>query len=244
MKLLRIALLAGFAAMAAPAALAAGPSFAALDDKPWRVALLPLDIPMDEALNGEFLEGIYDEHLQPFIRSSLRPDGDPLVHIETRLSPRSGAKTDSEKDITLGLWFSSQETGQRAYWLRMMQPLAASVPERTFAEKVGGRFGAAAKTIRAADGAITWVVSLYLAPDTPSPQKGAAAAGVAKDWPADYQALADIQGRDLRGKARLLGREFRGAMVSYGVDRDGQVSASSMELVDMPLAASVLKLDP
>lgn len=245
MKSLRMALLLCLVTLSAFAVLpaqAAGSSFAGIDNKPWRLALLPLDMPMEEALNGEFLEGIYTEHLQPFIRSSLRPDGDPVVHIVTRLSPRSGAKVDSDKDIDLDLWFSSQETGRRAFWLRMMQPFVVPVPEKTFVQNLDQRFGTPARALRVVDGSITWVVTLYVAPETPSPQKDAVIAGLAQDWPTDYHALIDVQSRDLRGKAKLLGPNFRGALVSYGVNKNGQVSSSSMELIDLPLAASVLNL--
>jgi hypothetical protein len=75
---------------------------------------VPLDMPLDEPLDGEFLEGIYQEKLGDVLRDSVLIDA-PIPHIESHF-------TDNRE---LQLWFSSAEDGKRVFWARLGQSFEA-----------------------------------------------------------------------------------------------------------------------
>ena len=78
-----------------------------------RVMNVPLDMPLDDELDGEFLEGIYQEKLLPELKDSVLIET-PIQHIESHF-------TDNR---ALELWFSSREDGRRIFWAHLTQRFA------------------------------------------------------------------------------------------------------------------------
>lgn len=224
-------------------ALLGGPADAAprkpamLVEEPWRVALIPLGMPLEAVRDGETLDGIYEDRLKPFIRGSVRASGDPVFRIETRLKEVAGSKPGAAADSRLDLWFSSAGSERRAFWIRRVRSFSG-LGEAGYLDDLRRRFGEPVRTVRAKQGESEWIVSIFALPGN------ANAASLPASWPSDFGGVAGIAERDLRGKASLLGAGFRGALVSYGLDGKGRVSGESAELIDLPLAATVLNFGP
>src|SRR4029453_7359125 len=94
------------------AALLAATQLAYAEEPRQRVMNVPLDMPLDDSLDGEFLEGIYQEKLHTLLRDSGLFNA-PVPHIESHF-------TDNRE---LQLWFSSAEDGRRVFWARLSQSL-------------------------------------------------------------------------------------------------------------------------
>lgn len=209
-----------------------------LPDLPWRVAQIPLGMPLNQMKAGETLDGIFEQRLRPYIHGSVRAAGDPILRIETQLKSAS-ASSGSWNDSRLDIWFSSQETNQQTFWIRQVRSFN-KLSQTAYLKQLQERFGSPARTAEVSRGEGIWTIAAFIAPQTQS----TAADLQSLNWPTDFAAVVGVQDLDLRGKMKLLGPHFRGALVSYSRNKQGEVAGESVELVDMELAATVLKLEP
>jgi hypothetical protein len=199
-----------------------------------RVMNIPLDMPLEHELDGEYLEGIYQEKLLPELKDSVLIET-PIQHIESSFT----------QNRKLELWFSSREDGRRVFWAHLTQGFAEGqrpTPEIAMAnfEAVFGK----PDLLRESKGDIggSWI-ALKLDPRLSDERRAA----TLRQLEASFKPTADQIGGfvflDMRDRVRLLGPDFRGAIFSFSAFK-GKVGAQQTELLDMVRAHSVLNLTP
>lgn len=198
-----------------------------------RVMNIPLDIPLDDALDGEFLEGIYQEKLLPELKDSVLIET-PIRHIVSHFT----------EGRTLELWFSSREDGRRVFWAHLTQSFEAGQeikPETALAnfEAIFGKPDIVREVKSDVSGA--WLL-LKIDPRLSDERRAA----IQRQLEASFQPTPDQMGfsfLDMRDRIKLLGPDFRGAIFSFSAFK-GKVGAQQTELLDMVRAHSVLNLGP
>jgi hypothetical protein len=199
-----------------------------------RVMNIPLDIPLDDALDGEFLEGIYQEKLLPELKDSVLIET-PIRHIVSHF-------TDNR---SLELWFSSREDGRRVFWAHLTQSFDGGQeikPETALAnfEAIFGK----PDIVRESKGDVSgaWIL-LKIDPRLSDERRAA----IQRQLEASFKPTPDQIGGfsffDMRDRIALLGPDFRGAIFSFNAFK-GKVGAQHTELLDMVRAHSVLNLGP
>jgi len=199
-----------------------------------RVMNIPLDMPLDDELDGEFLEGIYQEKLLPELKDS--------VLIETPIPRIVSNFTDNR---SLELWFSSREDGRRVFWARLTQSFEGGQeikPDIALAnfEAIFGK----PDIVREAKGDLSgaWIL-LKIDPRLSDERRAA----IKRQLDASFKPTPDQVGGfsffDMRDRIALLGPDFRGAIFSFNAFK-GKVGAQHTELLDMVRAHSVLNLGP
>lgn len=218
-------LLSGLAALvfAAQAALAEEPR--------QRVMSVPLDMPLDEPLDGEYLEGIYREKLHDVLRDSVLVDS-PIPHIESHFT----------ENRQLELWFSSAEDGQRVFWARLAQSFEGRTmkPQEALAN-FEATFGKPDKSTEVKGELGSYWILLKLDPRLPEARR----AVILKQLDASFQPtpeqIADFGLTDLRTRTKLLTPDYRGA-VFFLTAFKGKVGSMQTDLIDMVRAQTVLNL--
>ena len=199
-----------------------------------RVMNIPLDIPLDDALDGEFLEGIYQEKLLPELKDSVLIET-PIRHIVSHF-------TDNR---SLELWFSSREDGRRVFWAHLTQSFDAGqeIKPETALANFTAIFGEP-DIVRESKGDISgaWIL-LKIDPRLSDERRAA----IRRQLDASFKPTPDQIGGfsffDMRDRILLLGPDFRGAIFSFNAFK-GKVGAQHTELLDMVRAHSVLNLGP
>ncbi len=198
-----------------------------------RVMNIPLDIPLDDALDGEFLEGIYQEKLLPELKDSVLIET-PIRHIVSHFT----------EDRSLELWFSSREDGRRVFWAHLTQSFEGREirPEIALAnfEATFGKPDVLHETKTELSG--MWI-ALKIDPRLSEERRAA----IRRQLDASFKPTPDQIGSfsflDMRERIVLLGPDFRGAIFTV-VAFKGKVGAQHTELLDMVRAHSVLNLGP
>jgi len=199
-----------------------------------RVMNVPLDMPLEDELDGEFLEGIYQEKLLPELKDSVLIET-PIQHIESSFT----------LNRKLELWFSSREDGRRIFWAHLTQGFAESqrpTPDIVLAnfEAVFGKPDLLRESKSEISG--SWI-ALKIDPRLSDERRAA----TLRQLEASFKPTADQIGNfvflDMRDRVRLLGPDFRGAIFSFSAFK-GEVGAQQTELLDMVRAHSVLNLTP
>lgn len=214
------------------AALLAAAGTAAAEEPPrQRVMSIPLDMPLEQPLDGEFLEGIYQEKLRDILRDSVLIEA-PIPHIESRFA--------GERDLQL--WFSSEEDGRRVFWARLTESLAGRemAPDSALAN-FEASFGKPDKTAEVKGEYGSYWIQLKLDPRLPEARR----ATILKQLDASFRPTPDqIAGfglTDLRSRARLLTPDYRGAVLFVAAFK-GKVASLQTDLIDMVRAQTVLNL--
>lgn len=199
-----------------------------------RVMNIPLDMPLDEELDGEFLEGIYQEKLLPELKDSVLIET-PIQHIESHF-------TDGR---ALELWFSSREDGRRVFWAHLTQSFGEgkeSKPETALAnfEAIFGKPDIVREN--KSDISDSWIL-IKIDPRLSDERR----ATIQRQLEASFNPTPDQIGGfsflDMRDRIKLLGPDFRGVIFSFSAFK-GKVGAQQTELLDMVRAHSVLNLGP
>lgn len=217
-------------ALAAALALAAGSASA--EEPRQRVMDIPLDMPLQEPLEGEFLEGIYQEKLGGILEDSVLIEA-PIQHIRSRFT----------QNRALELWFSSREDGRRVFWAHLSQGFAEGkeLSPETARANFEATFGKPDKVAETkGDIGASWIL-LRIDPRLPDERR----AGIQRQLDATFKPTADQVGAfpflDMRDRVKLLGHDFRGAVFCFTAFR-GKVAAIRTDLIDMVRAHTVLNL--
>ena len=198
-----------------------------------RVMSIPLDMPLNDALDGEYLEGIYQEKLHDVLKDSVLIDA-PIPHIESNFT----------EDRALALWFSSEEDGRRIFWARLSQSFQGKAlqPEAALAN-FEATFGKPDKIVEVKGELSSFWILLKLDPRLPEARR----ATILKQLDASFNPTPDQIGdfglTDLRSRAGLLTPDFRGA-VFFLTAFKGHVGSMQTDLIDMVRAQTVLNLTP
>jgi hypothetical protein len=199
-----------------------------------RVMNIPLDMPLDEELDGEFLEGIYQDKLLPELKDSVLIET-PIQHIESRF-------TDNR---SLELWFSSREDGRRIFWAHLTQSFGEGKqirPETALAnfEAIFGKPDIVRDIKTDISG--SWVL-LKIDPRLSDERRAAIRRQLEASFNPTPDQIGGLSFLDMRDRIKLLGPDFRGAIFSFSAFK-GKVGAQQTELLDMVRAHSVLNLGP
>jgi hypothetical protein len=198
-----------------------------------RVMNIPLDIPLDDALDGEFLEGIYQEKLLPELKDSVLIET-PIRHIVSHFTD----------DRSLELWFSSREDGRRVFWAHLTQSFEGKEikPETALAnfEAIFGK----PDIMRESKGDVSgsWIL-LKIDPRLSDERRAAIQRQLEASFKPTPDQIGGFSFLDMRDRILLLGPDFRGAIFSFSAFK-GKVGAQHTELLDMVRAHSVLNLGP
>ncbi len=213
------------------AALLAATQLAFAEEPRQRVMNVPLDMPLDEPLNGEFLEGIYQEKLGDVLRDSVLIDA-PIPHIESHF-------TDNRE---LQLWFSSAEDGKRVFWARLGQSFEgkAMKPKDALAN-FEATFGKPDKTAEVKGELSSFWILLKLDPRLPEARRATILKQLDASFTPTPDQIADFGLTDLRSRVKLLTPDFRGA-VFFLTAFKGKVGSMQTDLIDMVRAQTVLNL--
>ena len=199
-----------------------------------RVMNIPLDMPLDEELDGEFLEGIYQDKLLPELKDSVLIET-PIQHIKSHF-------TDNR---SLELWFSSREDGRRIFWAHLTQSFGEgkeSKPETALAnfEAIFGKPDIVRDNQTDISG--SWIL-LKIDPRLSDERRAAIQRQLEASFKPTPDQIGGFSFLDVRDRIKLLGPDFRGAIFSFSAFQ-GKVGAQQTELLDMVRAHSVLNLGP
>ena len=219
--------------------LAGAPALA--EEARWRINNIPLDMPLEEEFNGEFLEGIYQEKLADRLISSVLNEW-PSYWIHStlkigKLTPddaQQGAELDPKHE-RMEIYFSSKADGRRAFWIRSRKPMDTPADAEGIAKAMAmieAGFGKPDHVITQADrpGDAILVIA--------DPAAKAVLPATLTLTPQQY---ADFWHMDLQERARILGPDFRGAVILL-IAFQGKLQAMQSELIDMKRAQSVFNL--
>ncbi|MBK8160020.1 MAG: hypothetical protein IPK59_15045 [Rhodospirillaceae bacterium] len=216
----------------------------------WRINNIPLDMPLDDALNGEFLEGIYQEKLHDRLMYSVLTEW-PSYHIHSTLKvggklaegdANQAVESDSRHE-QMDLYFSSAADQHRLFWIRTRKPLEGAADETGIAQvmqMVEGSFGKPDRIVTAAD----WpgnAILIMVDPALGSAERAAILAALPDPLALDHEDFLDFWSMDLQRRAKILGSNFRGAIVMLTAFQ-GRLQGLQSELLDLGRAQTVFNL--
>jgi len=213
-------------------ALFAGGPAPALAADLWRIENIPLDMPLDEDLNGEYLEGIFQEKIGDRLQEGLLTEW-PIQHSSYML----------KGDRRLELYFSSAADHRRIFWIRENRPLDGKNDPKNVelaVKQAESSFAPADRVIsdpEAGGSVILLIADKSLPPDS---QK-AMLAPIPNPLNLNADQFSRFWQMDLQERATILGPDFRGAVVMLNVFQ-GKLTNMQAELIDLKRAQTVLNL--
>jgi hypothetical protein len=207
-------------------------TFAAAEEPRQRVMSIPLDMPLEADLDGEYLEGIYQEKLAGELRDSVLIEA-PIQHIESGFT----------ENRRLQLWFSAREDGRRVFWAHLTQSFGEGreqAPEQVLTNFEATYGKPDVVRTRKSESSGSWVL-LKLDPRLPETRRAAMLQQLEAAFNPTADEIGDFLFLDMRDRAKLLGSDFRGAILSVTAFQ-GKVAAQRIELLDLARAATVLNL--
>ncbi len=222
------------------------------DSGRWRINNIPLDMPLEDELDGEFLEGIYQEKLGDRLISSVLNEW-PSYHIDTTLKVGQGKVT--KKDAVPGaeldpqneqmeLYFSSAADGRKAFWIRSRKPMNAPAD----ADGTAKSLALVEQTFAKPDRIITDpempgnAILVIVDRGLPADAQEKIRAGLPDPLTLAHEDYVSFWSMDLQARAKILGPNFRGAIVEL-IAFQGKLQAMQTELLDLNRAQTVFKLD-
>jgi hypothetical protein len=212
-------------------ALLAAAAGALAEEPRQRVMNIPLDLPLEEPLDGEYLDGIYQEKLADILQDSVLVES-PVPHIESKFT----------ENRALQLWFSSLEDGRRVFWARLSQGFdGKAIKPADALANFAATFGAPDKSAEVKGELGSFWILLKLDPRLPEARRATILKQLDASFTPTPREIADFGLADLRSRARLLTSDYRGAVV-FLTAFNGQVSSMQTDLIDMVRAQTVLNL--
>lgn len=229
----------------------ATPALAQEAKGPWRINNIPLDLPLDGELNGEFLEGIYQEKLMDRLISSVLNEW-PSYHIDstlkvgkgklTKADSKPGADTDPANE-QMQLYFSSEADQHRIFWIRTHKPIKGAADAAGIAaviQTIEGNFAKADRIVTDPEmpgNAILIIVDTAL----PADEQARLRAALPDPLALAHDDFMEFWSMDLQRRARILGKDFRGAIALLN-GFQGKLESMQVELLDLKRAQTVFNL--
>jgi hypothetical protein len=232
--------------------LAAQSTYAVADSGRLKINNIPLDMPLNEELDGEYLEGIYQEKLSDRLITSVLNEW-PIYHIDSTLKVGTGKVTKKDsvagadtdpKNEQMQLYFSSAADQRRIFWIRTRKPMNAPADADGTAKSLAmieSSFGKPDRIITDAEmpgDAIVIIVDPQLPPD----QAQAIKAALPDPMTLSHEDYMSFWSMDLQARAKILGPNFRGAIVMLVAFKD-RLELMQTELLDLKRAQTVLNLN-
>lgn len=231
--------------------LAAQTTYAAAETGRLRINNIPLDMPLNDELDGEFLEGIYQEKLNDRLISSVLNEW-PVYHIDSTLKAGKGKLTKKDsapgaaldpKNEQMQLFFSSAADQRKIYWIRTRKPMDAPADAEGTAKSLSlieSSFGKPDRIITDAEMPGDAII-IIVDPQLPADQAQAIKAALPDPMTLSHDDYMSFWSMDLQSRARILGPNFRGAIVQLFAF-NGRVESMQSELLDLKRAQTVLNL--
>lgn len=227
-------------------AFGATPALSQDSPRPWRINNIPLDMPVVDALNGEYLEGIYQEKLMDRLISSVLNEW-PSYSIHSVLKSKgkvsSADKADDPGNERMELYFSSAGDGRRLFWIRASRPLDGADGTEGIAHAltmIEQGFAKPDRVITDPDwpgSAILIMVDRGL----PPAEQDRLRAALKDPLVLSDAEFSDFWAMDLQQRAHILGPGFRGAIAILNAYQ-GQLRSLQLELLDLNRARTVFNL--
>ena len=224
---------------------------AAAETARWRINNIPLDMPLDDELDGEFLEGIYQEKLMDRLISSVLNEW-PSYHINSTLKVGKGKVTQKDsapgadtdpKNEQMELYFSSAADGHRIFWIRSRKPMNAPADAEGTAKTmalVESSFGKPDRVITEAERPGDAIL-IMVDPLLPADEQQKIKAALPDPLTLDHNDYVEFWSMDLQRRAKVLGPNFRGAIVLL-IAFQGKLQSMQVELLDLKRAQTVFNL--
>lgn len=231
--------------------LAAQTTFAIADTGRLRINNIPLDMPLDDELDGEFLEGIYQEKLMDRLISSVLNEW-PIYHIDSTLKVGKGKLTKKDsapgaaldpKNEQMQLYFSSAADQRKVFWIRTRKPMDAAADADGTAKSLAmieTSFGKPDRIITDAEMPGDAII-IIVDPQLPADQAQAIKAALPDPLTLSHEDYMSFWSMDLQARAKILGPNFRGAIVQLFAFK-GRLESMQTELLDLKRAQTVLNL--
>lgn len=214
----------------------------------WRILGVPLDMPEsdDQALDGQYLEGIYQGD---YGEKMLHDYGGYIGgHVKDSLLlqlPYYHMNSTAKDGKQLELWFSSKDDGRKTFGVEMHESLRdnagrSEAPSKAIGEAQAA-FGKPDRVITSPD-APSVTILMFVDADLPKDRRDAIVAHLPNSQQMPKDDAANFNSIDLRERARVLGADFRGAIVTIYSFKD-QVTGIDAELLDLQRARTVFNLD-
>jgi len=200
----------------------------------------------DQALDGQYLEGIY----QGDYGEKMPHDYGGYIggHVKESLLlqlPYYHMNSTTKDGKQLELWFSSKNDGRKIFGVEMHETLRdkgdrSEAPSKAI-DEAQAAFGKPDRVITSPD-APGQTILMFVDADLPKDRRDAIVAHLPNldEMPKDD--IGNFNSIDLRERARVLGPDFRGAIVTIYSFKD-KVTGIDAELLDLPRARTVFNLE-
>jgi hypothetical protein len=210
----------------------------------WRILGIPLDMPIEEELDGQYLEGLYQGDYGTHLQNNY--GGYIAGHLKDSLLrelPFYHMNSTMKDGRQLELWFSTNADGRKIFGVELHE---------VFEGKRARDPAAATRDAEAAFGKPDRVIAspavpgqtilLFVDPGLPKEKRDAVIARLPQGRQMPQEDVDKFSRTDLRERVRILGPDFRGAVVTfYGFK--GKVTGSDVELLDLQRARTVFNLE-
>lgn len=198
----------------------------------WRIENIPLDMPLEADLDGEYLEGIFQEKIGDRLQEGLLTEW-PIQHGDYTL----------KGERKLELYFSSAADGRRVFWIRENRPLNSPNDPTSVdlaVKQAEAAYAPADRTIADPDGGGS-VILLIADNGLPPDSRTAMLDSIPNPLKLTSDQFSRFWAMDLQERATILGPDFRGAVVMINVFQ-GKLTNLQAELIDLHRAQTVLNL--
>ncbi len=222
-----------------------GGTAAAAADSRWRILGVPLDMPEEDGLDGQALEGIYQGDYGAHMPNNY--GGYIAGHLKAsvlRELPFHHINSTMKDGRELELWFSSRAEGRRIFGVQLHEVLEGKGKGKDAAAAIKEAEAAFGKPERVITSPAVAGQTILLFVDSSLPREKRDMI-VARLPQARQMPQEDIDGfgrTDLRERARILGPNFRGAVVTI-YSFKGKAGGIDAELLDLGRAQTVFNLE-
>jgi hypothetical protein len=210
----------------------------------WRILGVPLDMPVEDELDGQYLEGLYEDdyganmphnyggYIAGHLKDSLLREL-PFYHMNSTM--KDGRQ--------LELWFSTKADGRKTFGVELHEVFDGKQAKDPAAANTEAEaaFGKPDRVI-ASPAVPGQTILLFVDTNLPKDKRDAVIARLPQVQQMAQEDVDKFSRTDLRERVRILGPDFRGAVVSF-YSYKGKVKGSDVELLDLMRARTVFNLE-
>jgi hypothetical protein len=214
----------------------------------WRILGVPLDMPEsdDQALDGQYLEGIYQgDYGEKMAHNYGGYIGGNVKDSLLLQLPYYHMNSTTKDGQQLELWFSSKDDGRKIFGVEMHESQRdkgdrSEAPSKAI-DEAQAAFGKPDRVISSPD-APGETILMFVDADLPKDRRNAIVAHLPNSQQMPKDDIANFNSIDLRERARVLGPDFRGAIVTIYSFKE-KVTGIDAELLDLRRARTVFNLE-
>jgi hypothetical protein len=210
----------------------------------WRILGVPLDMPVEDDLDGQYLEGIFEGDYGAHMASNY--GGYIAGHLKDSLlreMPFYHMNSTMKDGRQLELWFSTRADGRKVFGVELheiFEGKKAKDPDSA-ARDAQAAFGKPDRVI-VSPAVPGQTILVFVDPSLPKEKRDAVIARLPQARQMPQEDIDKFSRTDLRERVRILGPDFRGAVVTfYGFK--GKITGTDVELLDLQRARTVFNLE-